>query len=214
MSESSVVSASTDKPSRTAAPLQPVEHVDADAGRAHPHVMGWLGATALGMGGSNQSLFLLAALGGIAGHGGHSSVGVRTAAELGGAAGVDRAGADVAEPCRRDLGVVRRGLSSVQPGAGQPHRDVLLVGMGPDVRPDGDPVGVGAPPVVPAVHSGHRDGGRAGDHLRSTQPVRDASSHQGGHLDRRRLRCAGICLGDHPGRHRQCRLGSRRRRST
>ena len=29
---------------------------------AHPRVMGWVGATALGMGGSNQSLFLLAAL--------------------------------------------------------------------------------------------------------------------------------------------------------
>src|SRR4029079_5145337 len=30
--------------------------------RGHPRVMGWVGATALGMGGRNQSLFLLAAL--------------------------------------------------------------------------------------------------------------------------------------------------------
>ena len=29
---------------------------------AHPRVVGWIGATALGMGGSNQSPFLLAAL--------------------------------------------------------------------------------------------------------------------------------------------------------
>jgi diguanylate cyclase (GGDEF)-like protein len=33
-----------------------------NAGLDHPRVMGWVGATALGMGGSNQSLFLLAAL--------------------------------------------------------------------------------------------------------------------------------------------------------
>src|SRR4029078_10005464 len=38
------------------------EEVSPTGHRAHPRVMGWIGATALGMGGSNQSLFLLAAL--------------------------------------------------------------------------------------------------------------------------------------------------------
>src|SRR3954447_7684354 len=33
-----------------------------ESSAAHPRTMGWLGATALGMGGSNQSLFLLSAL--------------------------------------------------------------------------------------------------------------------------------------------------------
>ena len=44
-----------------------------DAGPAHPRTIGWIGTTALAMGGSNQSLFLLAALfvgqGSIPGHG-------------------------------------------------------------------------------------------------------------------------------------------------
>ena len=35
---------------------------DTHAGREHPRTIGWVSTTALAMGGSNQSLFLIAAL--------------------------------------------------------------------------------------------------------------------------------------------------------
>jgi hypothetical protein len=73
-----------------------------DAVPVHPRTIGWIGTTALAMGGSNQSLFLLAAL--FVGQGsipGQGSAAVpllhrRPADELGGSTGLDRIDNDVA----------------------------------------------------------------------------------------------------------------------
>src|ERR1700730_16585786 len=64
--------------------------------------------------------------------------------QLGRAAWVDGAGHDVAEPGRRDRGLLRRGFSTVQPGPREPDWRLLLVGLGPHLRPDCDPLRLGA----------------------------------------------------------------------
>ena len=106
--------------------------------------------------GRNQSLFLIGALARRPGQRGGAAAGRRAAARLGGRARLDRAGPDVAEPGRRHRRDLRRGVPAVQPGAGQPDRRLLLVGLGPDLRPDRDPVGFGAAPLVPARGPGDR----------------------------------------------------------
>ncbi len=115
----------------------------------HPRRIGWVGTTALAMGGSNQSLFLIGAL--VVSQGTAAVPLLAVGLLLSWAAArVDRARADVAQPRRRDRGDVRGGVPPVQPGAREPDRRLLLVGLGADVRPDRDPVGVRAAPVVPA----------------------------------------------------------------
>ena len=112
------------------------------------------------MGGSNQMVFLVGALIVTHGSGAVPILDRRRAAGLDGGAGLDRARPHVARACRRDRRDVRRGVQALQPGAGQPHGRLLLVGLGPDLRIHRDPLGNRAAPVVPAVHPGHAAGDR------------------------------------------------------
>src|ERR1700674_5757634 len=101
----------------------------------HPRVLGSFGATALAMGGSNQMIFIIT----VRGPGHHPGPGkrgsaaahLRRAARLGRGAGVDRTGPHVAEPGRRHLRRLRRGVSSLQSGARLARRHLLLVGWIP-----------------------------------------------------------------------------------
>ena len=85
-----------------------------------PAAIGWVGTTALAMGGSNQSLFLIGALFAGQAHPGQGSAAVPLLIvglllELGGAARLDRADPDVAEPRRRHRRHLRRGVPALQP---------------------------------------------------------------------------------------------------
>ena len=108
----------------------------------HPRVLGWVGTTALAMGGSNQMIFIITALfigqGDILGQGSAAVplliVGVLLG--LGRGAGLDRAGADVAQSRRRHLGRLRGSLPALQPGPRRADRHLLLVGLGADLRAD------------------------------------------------------------------------------
>ena len=119
------------------------ERANADS-FAHPRTIAWLGTTALAMGGSNQSLFLIGALVVSQGSAAVPLLIVGLLLSWVALPGLDRAGPDVAEPRRRYRRDVRRGLPAVQPGAGEPDGRLLLVGLGPDVRADGDPLGLRA----------------------------------------------------------------------
>ena len=131
-----------------------------DAGGAgaadHPRTLGWVAATALAMGGSNQSLFLITALfagqGDIPGQGSAAVplliIGLLLAWAA--APGWTELVLMYPEAGRRDRGDLRGGLSSLQPGTGQPHRRLLLVGLGADLRPDRDLFGRGDPRMVSA----------------------------------------------------------------
>ena len=86
------------------------ETATGDGSLRHPRTLGWVRTTALAMGGSNQSLFLLGALLLAQGSAADPAADRRAAAEPGAHAGVDRAAADVAQPGRRHRRRLRRGV--------------------------------------------------------------------------------------------------------
>ena len=143
----------------------------------HPRVLGWVGTTALAMGGSNQMIFLITALfvgqGDIPGQGSAAVplLIVGLLLELGGGAGLDRARSDVAEPGRRHRGGLRRGVPALQPGALGADRHLLLVGLGADLRADRAPLRLGHPAMVSAGPAG-----RGRRHRRSCSPSRRSTS--------------------------------------
>jgi hypothetical protein len=101
-----------------------------------------------------------------AGQRGRPVAGRGSAAVLGGSAGLDRAGPDVPQPGRRDRGHLLGGLPPLQPCPRQPHGNLLLVGLGPDVWSHSAVRRLGPAPLVPAdaAHHGHGDSHRPGLH--------------------------------------------------
>ncbi len=159
----------------------------------HRRTLGWVGTAALAMGGSNQSLFLIGAL--FAGQEAISGPGQRRrsaahrrrAAELGGAARLDRARPALTQPRRRHRRGVHRGVRAVQHAAVGAGRLLLLVGMGSDLRPDRAAVRFGLALLARSVDSDnlarHRDHRR----VRHDQPVRRRVGCPRGDPDRRRF---------------------------
>ena len=133
----------------------------------------------------------------------------RLALELRGRVRLDGAGPDVPGPRRRHRRVLRRGLPTLQPGAVNADRRVLLVGLGADLRADGDSLGLGDHAVVPAGCAGAAAGDRAGAGLHAGQPGRRPLGHAIGDPDRRGLRRAGARLwtGAGAGGHRRLAAG-------
>ena len=138
----------------------------------HPRTLGWPGTTAMAMGGSNQSLFLIGVIFVSQGSAAVPLLIAGLVAELDGDPGLARADHDVAEPCGWHRGHLRRGLPSLQSCAREPDRGLLLVGVGADVRADRVPLGVRDSAVVPAGDPGDACGLRDHRRLRRRQPVR------------------------------------------
>ena len=130
----------------------------------------------------------------------------RRAARLGRRAGLDRARADVAQAGRRHRGDLRRGVPALQPGAREPHGRLLLVGLGPDLRLHGDPLGHRAARVVPAVDPGHAARDRRRARVRRHQPARRPHRHARRHPGRERRGAARAALRGHPDLRRHGRL--------
>ncbi len=159
----------------------------------HPRTLGWVATTALAMGGSNQSLFLITALfagqGEIPGQGSAAVplliVGLLLA--LGRGAGLDRAGSHVSEAGRRHCRNLRGSVSPLQPGIGQPHRRLLLVGLGSDLRLDCDFLRCRDPRMVSAQCACASPRVRAGVVLRAGQSMRCEVGRQAGDSDRDRV---------------------------
>ena len=184
--------------------------------REHPRTIGWLGTSALAMGGSNQMVFLIGAL--IAAQGSAAIPILIVGVLLGWAAapGLDRARAHVAQARRRHRRDVRRGVPAVQPDPREPDRRLLLVGLGPDLRPHRDPLGHRAARVVPAVHPGHAAGHRASCSRSpaSTCSASRAVTRVAIPIALRRRRLLALPLGRHPRPRRARSTGTRRRPST
>ena len=94
------------------------------------------------------------------------------------------------------------------PGAGQPGRHLLLVGLGADVRADGPAVGLGPAPVVPAGDPGEGAGGRDRGRLHRGQPARAAPGDPAGRGAGRRLGGAGLPVRRPPRRRRPRQLAA------
>lgn len=73
---------------------------------------------------------------------------VRRAARLGRGTRLDRTRPDVAEPRRRHLRRLRRGVPPLQSGPRLAHRHLLLVGLDSDLWPDRTPFGSRLPALV------------------------------------------------------------------
>ena len=124
----------------------------------HPRVLGWFGTTALAMGGSNQMIFLIAALfvgqGDILGQGSAAVPLLIVGVLLGWAAAPAWTELVLMWP-NRVGGIsarLRRGVPPLQPGALGADRHLLLVGLGADLRADGAPLGVRDPAMVLCPH--------------------------------------------------------------
>src|SRR6202521_2072735 len=85
--------------------------------RPHPRTLGWVGTTALAMGGGNSDPVLLGRPFANQGQAPLPLPHRGVAPELGGRVWLDGAGAHVSRSCRRHRRVVRGGLPPLQPGA-------------------------------------------------------------------------------------------------
>ena len=89
---------------------------------------------------------------------------------------------------------MRGGLSSLQPGAREPHRRLLLVGLGADLRPDRDLFRRGDPRMVSARRTGHHHIVHAGAVFRGGQSVRREMGRKTRDSDRDGIGAAGVHL--------------------
>ena len=134
----------------------------------HPRVLGWVGTTALAMGGSNQMIFLITALfvgqGDILGQGSAAVPLLIVGVLLGWAAAPAWTELVLMWP-NRVGGIsarLRGSLPALQPRARGADRHLLLVGLGADLRADRAAFGVRDPAMVLA-----RAAGRSGRHRAS-----------------------------------------------
>ena len=137
---------------------------DVTPSRPHPRTMGWVGTTALAMGGSNQKIFLIAALfigqGDIPGQGSAAVPLLIVGVLLGWAAAPAWTELVLMWPNR--VGGISAACAEAfrpySPGALGADRHLLLVGLGADLRTDRAAFGGGDPAMVLAGPS--RRGGR------------------------------------------------------
>lgn len=182
--------------------------------RPHPRSLGWIGTTALAMGGSNQSLFLIAALfvgqGAIPGQGSAAVVLLIVGVILSWAAApaLDRAGITMARPRGRHRGGVFRGIPTVQSGSVWFGRYMLLVGLGSNLWPDGTAFGVGNTTMVPAGYSRRVRGLRLGRVVHRSQSMRNKMGLSASRSDSHGFGLAGIRGRDHPDPFGQRRLAA------
>ena len=137
-----------------------VDPGDAPEPKPHPRTLGWVGTTALAMGGSNQMIFLITALfvgqGDILGQGSAAVPLLIVGLLLGWAAAPAWTELVLMWPNRVGgiAGRLRRGVPAVQPGARRPDRHLLLVGLGADLRADRAPLRLRHPAMVSAGPAG------------------------------------------------------------